>query len=74
MKKEFMHLEKLMKIVEAEGRGEPYACIKDLVENGLSLDRFAAGEQRRQPSECKDLSTYVLIGSPTENCTGGNLS
>ena len=46
-----MHLEKLMKIVEAEGRGEPYACIKDLVENGLSLDRFAAGEHRPNRNE-----------------------
>ncbi len=41
-----MHLEKLMKIVEIEGKGDPYSCIKDLVENGLSLDRFAAGEHR----------------------------
>jgi hypothetical protein len=46
-----MHLEKLMKIVETEGKDEPYACIKDLVENGLSPGRFAAGEHRPNRNE-----------------------
>jgi len=36
-----MHLQKLMNIIVAEGKSEPFACIKDLVENGLSLERFA---------------------------------
>ena len=40
-----------MKIVETEGKNEPYSCIKDLVENGLSLDRFAAGEYRPNRNE-----------------------
>lgn len=41
-----MHLQKLMNIIVAEGKSEPFTCIKDLVENGLSLDRFADGDHR----------------------------
>ena len=36
-----MHLQKLMDIIVKENKREPFICIKDLVENGLSLDRFA---------------------------------
>lgn len=36
-----MHLQKLMEIIVKENKSEPFICIKDLVENGLSLDRFA---------------------------------
>jgi hypothetical protein len=47
----FMHLEKLMNIIATEGKGEPFSCIKDLVENGLSLNRFAEGEHRPNRNE-----------------------
>nr|MBF0222074.1 hypothetical protein [Desulfobulbaceae bacterium] len=35
-----MHLQKLMDIIVNEKTREPFICIKDLVTNGLSLDRF----------------------------------
>ena len=46
-----MHLQKLMNIIASEGKNEPYPCIKDLVENGLSLDRFAEGNHRPNRNE-----------------------
>lgn len=36
-----MHLQKLMDMIVNENKSEPFICIKDLVDNGLSLDRFA---------------------------------
>ncbi len=41
-----MHVQKLMNIIVAAGKSEPFTCIKDLVENGLSLERFADGAHR----------------------------
>ena len=46
-----MHLQKLMNIIVTEGKCEPYPCIKDIVENGLSLDRFAEGDRRPNRNE-----------------------
>ena len=46
-----MHLQKLMNIIVAEGKSEPFTCIKDLVENGLSVNRFAEGGQRPSRQE-----------------------
>ena len=40
-----------MNIIATEGKGEPFSCIKDLVENGLSLNRFAEGEHRPNRNE-----------------------
>ena len=36
IRKKFMHLQKLMDIIVKENKSEPFICIKDLVENGLS--------------------------------------
>ena len=41
-----MHLQKLMDIIVKENKSEPFICIKDLVENGLSPDRFAGDDSR----------------------------
>ena len=46
-----MYLQKLIDICVAEGKSEPFLCIKDLAENGLSLDRFTSGEHRPNRSE-----------------------
>ena len=35
-----MHLQKLMDLVKSNKKNDPFVCIQDLVENGLSLDRF----------------------------------
>jgi hypothetical protein len=35
-----MHLQKLMDLVRSEKKSKPFVCILDLVENGLSADRF----------------------------------
>jgi len=35
-----MHKEKLIKIIGKEAYNDTFECIKDLIENGLSLDRF----------------------------------
>lgn len=42
-----MHLQKLMDIVVNEKKSEPFICIQDLVENGLSPDRFADDSFKR---------------------------
>jgi hypothetical protein len=41
IRKKFMYLQKLMDIIVNKNKTEPFICIKDLIENGLSLDRFA---------------------------------
>lgn len=46
-----MHLQKLMDIIENGNKSEPFICIKDLVENGLSLERFADDSYRPNRQE-----------------------
>lgn len=41
-----MYLQKLMAILKANGIPEPYACIVDVVQNGVCLDRFTADDLR----------------------------
>ena len=35
-----MYLKKLIDIVEKNKKNEPFVCIRDLVKNGLSVERF----------------------------------
>jgi hypothetical protein len=46
-----MHLQKLIALLAAEGRPEPYACIADIVKNGISMDRFAEDERKANRNE-----------------------
>ncbi len=51
VKEKSMHLQKLMDITAAQGGHEPFTCIKDIVKNGLSPDRFAEGEHKPARNE-----------------------
>jgi len=67
---ESQHLIKLEKILEPKGSSKLFLCIKDLVENGLSLSRFSIGE--RKPSR-QDVTQFLLtwfkyIGVTAEEC------
>lgn len=37
-----MHLHKLLNLTKKNNKKDPFVCIQDLVENGLSLDRFTS--------------------------------
>jgi len=41
IKNKLMHLQKPIDIIVNENKSESFTCIKDFVENGFSLDRFA---------------------------------
>lgn len=42
-----MHLENLLAIIEAKKATQPYACIRDLVSNGLCLDRYPDDDTKK---------------------------
>jgi hypothetical protein len=68
--KDSPHLLSLERILNETNKGQLFACIKDLVSNGLTFSRFSHGEN--SPSR-QDITQFIAawfrrIGVPPETC------
>ncbi len=53
-----MYLEKLLDIIKDDQKKDPFVCIRDLVENGLSEDRFTSDDGLMKPTR-HDITLFI---------------